>query len=59
MKQKSWPVKGKGLYTASIMLNLRVVLMTSGLQNVNTVGLWSGAKKTLWDMGIMIEGAVI
>ena len=45
MKQKSCSEnKGKGLYTASSMLNLRVVLMVSGLQNVNTVGLGLGAK---------------
>ena len=45
LKQKSSSEnKGKGLYTASSMLNLRVVLTISGLQNVNTVGLGPGAK---------------
>ena len=45
LKQKSSSEnKRKGLYTASSMLNLRVVLTISGLQNVNTVGLGPGTK---------------
>ena len=33
------------MYTAPSMLNLRVVLTVSGLQNVNSFGWWSGAVK--------------